>query len=147
MIIVFLDSSKWSSGQVEQFCQTYQFFLPEVVSIFAQNQNGYIQLKSRRESFSFIVFTGETLKAVSTNLTTNFRGRSQINCEKLFCTTQNSSKDSSAHVECSFWQACQKIFPRSPNFLKYFYFSEKNCFLSHFFSRHVKCSFNNLAYL
>ena len=42
-----------------------------------------------------------------------------------------------------FWQVCQKFFIRRLNFLKYFYFSEKNGFFSHFFSRHAKCSFNN----
>ena len=83
------------------------------------------------------------MKAVSTNVTTNFRGRSQINCENFFEKHKFPPKIP-LHTLNAVLTSLPKISWSTSGFLEILlFFRKKNGFLSHFFSRHAKCSLSN----
>ena len=146
--IIMINFSKWSSGQVKSsFCQTYRNFFALCSLIFRPKSEQFHTTKSFQETFLCCqFFGGEKEGTFDYPDKINPREVRKLYRKHNICKSQLSAEDSSATLNAVL-TSLLTIFCSKSKFLELLLFFRKKLFFSHFFSRHVKCSFNNLAYL
>ena len=102
-LIIMINISKWSSGQVKRsFCRTYRKFCP-VLSHFLLKIRMFLYNKNIQETFLSSRCFGGDLEGTFDNPDKIFLREVRNKYRKhIICKSQLSAEDSSAHVECRF---------------------------------------------